>query len=54
MSGNEYVYLIRRRTLDLSTNDAEEFDVFLFGGILGDDPPRGTQHMNRGGPVYDS
>ena len=43
-----------KATLDLSTNDAEEFDVFLFGGILGDDPPRGTQHMNRGGRVYDS
>lgn len=27
---------------DLSPEDGEEFDVFLFGGILGDDPPRGT------------
>jgi len=27
---------------DISPADAEEFDVFLFGGILGDDPPRGT------------
>ena len=26
---------------DLSPADGEAFDVFLFGGILGDDPPRG-------------
>ena len=26
---------------DLSPGDGEKFDVFLFGGILGDDPPRG-------------
>lgn len=26
---------------DLSPADREDFDVFLFGGILGDDPPRG-------------
>ena len=26
---------------DLAPEDGEEFDVFLFGGILGDDPPRG-------------
>ena len=26
---------------DLRPEDAELFDVFLFGGILGDDPPRG-------------
>jgi ribosome biogenesis SPOUT family RNA methylase Rps3 len=26
---------------DLSPEDGELFDVFLFGGILGDDPPRG-------------
>ena len=26
---------------DLSPQDGEIFDVFLFGGILGDDPPRG-------------
>ena len=26
---------------DLSPEDGDEFDVFLFGGILGDDPPRG-------------
>lgn len=29
--------------LDLDPEDAQEFDVFLFGGILGDDPPRGTR-----------
>ena len=26
---------------DLAPEDGEQFDVFLFGGILGDDPPRG-------------
>lgn len=26
---------------DLSPEDGDAFDVFLFGGILGDDPPRG-------------
>lgn len=26
---------------DLNPDDKREFDVFLFGGILGDDPPRG-------------
>ena len=26
---------------DLAPEDGEHFDVFLFGGILGDDPPRG-------------
>jgi hypothetical protein len=26
---------------DLAPEDGEEFDVFLFGGILGDEPPRG-------------
>lgn len=26
---------------ELSPEDGELFDVFLFGGILGDDPPRG-------------
>lgn len=26
---------------DLSPEDGDKFDVFLFGGILGDDPPRG-------------
>lgn len=25
---------------ELKPNDTDEFDVFLFGGILGDDPPR--------------
>lgn len=27
---------------ELRPEDGEAFDVFLFGGILGDDPPRGT------------
>lgn len=27
-------------TQELSPEDANDFDVFLFGGILGDDPPR--------------
>ena len=27
-------------TKELSPSDANDFDVFLFGGILGDDPPR--------------
>lgn len=27
---------------ELSPEDGETFDVFLFGGILGDDPPRGS------------
>lgn len=27
-------------TQELSPDDGEKFDVFLFGGILGDDPPR--------------
>ena len=26
---------------ELRSEDGEKFDVFLFGGILGDDPPRG-------------
>lgn len=26
---------------DLNPEDGKHFDVFLFGGILGDDPPRG-------------
>lgn len=30
-----------KATQDLSPEDASQFDVFLFGGILGDDPPRG-------------
>lgn len=29
-------------TKELSPEDGEKFDAFLFGGILGDDPPRGT------------
>ena len=28
--------------VDLSPDDGNHFDIFLFGGILGDDPPRGT------------
>lgn len=28
-------------TRELSPEDGEKFDVFLFGGILGDEPPRG-------------
>lgn len=27
---------------ELSPADGEKFDIFLFGGILGDDPPRGS------------
>lgn len=27
---------------ELTPDDASRFDIFLFGGILGDDPPRGT------------
>lgn len=27
--------------VELAPEDGERFDVFLFGGILGDDPPRG-------------
>jgi ribosome biogenesis SPOUT family RNA methylase Rps3 len=30
---------------DLSPEDGERFDVFLFGGILGDDPPRGMSRL---------
>ncbi|KAI9789676.1 MAG: hypothetical protein M1816_005851 [Peltula sp. TS41687] len=35
---------------ELSPEDGEEFDVFLFGGILGDDPPRDrtSQLRNKG------
>ncbi|KAJ5533624.1 SAM-dependent RNA methyltransferase predicted [Penicillium frequentans] len=29
--------------VELSPEDGETFDVFLFGGILGDDPPRAAQ-----------
>ena len=32
---------------DLSPADGEAFDVFLFGGILGDDPPRGKSLRKR-------
>lgn len=31
---------------DISPEDGEVFDVFLFGGILGDDPPRGSDGGN--------
>lgn len=30
---------------DLSPGDGDQFDVFLFGGILGDDPPRGMLQL---------
>lgn len=33
---------------DLSPEDGEKFDVFLFGGILGDDPPRGMHFDQHG------
>ena len=36
---------------DLCPEDGESFDAFLFGGILGDDPPRGLfdpYTVNRG------
>ncbi|KAH9881488.1 hypothetical protein IAQ61_000213 [Plenodomus lingam] len=40
---------------DLSPEDGDEFDIFLFGGILGDDPPRELRkkgyHGRRLGPV---
>ncbi len=32
---------------DLAPEDGELFDVFLFGGILGDDPPRGKIFRRR-------
>ncbi|EEP80881.1 conserved hypothetical protein [Uncinocarpus reesii 1704] len=31
-------------SFELSPADGERFDIFLFGGILGDDPPRGMIH----------
>lgn len=31
---------------DLSPEDAQEFGNFLFGGILGDDPPRGKPFLS--------
>ena len=34
-----------RAEMNLSPEDGYEFDVFLFGGILGDDPPRGTRRL---------
>lgn len=40
--GPEKVCLLDPKAeLELSPADTERFDVFLFGGILGDDPPRG-------------
>ncbi len=36
---------------ELSPADGELFDVFLFGGILGDDPPRG---MSSGAAILES
>lgn len=30
---------------DLAPEDAGEFDVFVFGGILGDEPPRGESGL---------
>ncbi|KAE8454089.1 hypothetical protein EG329_007867 [Mollisiaceae sp. DMI_Dod_QoI] len=37
-------------TKELSPEDGEIFDVFLFGGILGDDPPRGiTSELRKKG-----
>ena len=32
---------------ELSPSDGDKFDVFLFGGILGDDPPRGKNRLNK-------
>ena len=31
---------------DLTPEDGDSFDVFLFGGILGDDPPRGNSFLS--------
>ncbi|KAI1462776.1 DUF431-domain-containing protein [Annulohypoxylon moriforme] len=40
-SGKERVCLLDPQAeKDLNPEDKREFDVFLFGGILGDDPPR--------------
>jgi ribosome biogenesis SPOUT family RNA methylase Rps3 len=33
---------------DLAPADGDQFDYFLFGGILGDDPPRGLPIVLRG------
>jgi ribosome biogenesis SPOUT family RNA methylase Rps3 len=33
---------------ELVPEDGEKFDVFLFGGILGDDPPRGLRKSSSG------
>ncbi|KAA8652238.1 hypothetical protein EYZ11_002307 [Aspergillus tanneri] len=37
--------------VELSPADGEIFDVFLFGGILGDDPPRGKFYAEINGPT---
>jgi ribosome biogenesis SPOUT family RNA methylase Rps3 len=40
---------------DLSPADGDQFDYFLFGGILGDDPPRGmlpTKSLLGGGRTH--
>ncbi|KAL2011811.1 hypothetical protein VTN00DRAFT_4529 [Thermoascus crustaceus] len=38
--------------LDLSPSDGDQFEVFLFGGILGDDPPRDrTSELRKKGYV---
>lgn len=36
---------------DISPADGEEFDVFLFGGILGDHPPRGKHFRCAAEPI---
>ncbi|KAL9129101.1 MAG: hypothetical protein Q9175_007390 [Cornicularia normoerica] len=42
--GKERVCLLDpAATVELSPQDGTKFDVFLFGGILGDDPPRVSQ-----------
>ncbi|KAJ5714305.1 uncharacterized protein N7483_011486 [Penicillium malachiteum] len=39
-------------TVELSPEDGDNFDVFLFGGILGDDPPRDrTSELRKKGYV---
>lgn len=38
---NRVCLLDPKADADLAPGDAELFDAFLFGGILGDDPPRG-------------
>ena len=38
---------------ELSPEDGDAFDIFVFGGILGDDPPRGLQVAERVGATAD-